>query len=145
MFSIMGVNFKAIVNVTQIMVKKMIAAKIEGSIVHISSYAGKIPLPQISMYSASKAAVIMLTKCMAMEFGPYKIRVNSVCPTYMITDFTKEYIDQNPERFKSILDKQCFKKFLDPVEAAKLVRYLSSNDAGMINGTSVDIDGGAFC
>jgi len=142
---IMGVNFKAIVNVTQVMVKKMIASKIQGTVVHVSSYAGKMPLPQISMYSASKAAVLILTKCMAMEFGPYGIRVNAICPTYMITDFTKDYIEKNPDRFKTILDKQCFKKFLDPVEAAKAVRYLSSPEGSMITGSSLDIDGGAFC
>jgi len=141
---IFGVNFKAIVNVTQIMVKKMIDAKIPGTIVHISSYAAKLDLPQIAMYSASKAAVVMLTKNMSLEFGPYNIRANCICPTYMITDFTKEYIEKNPERFEKILDKQVTKKFLDPVEAAKAVLYLSSGDSSMVNGISFDIEGGAL-
>jgi NAD(P)-dependent dehydrogenase (short-subunit alcohol dehydrogenase family) len=97
------------------------------------------------MYSASKAAVVMLTKSMSLEFGPHQINVNCICPTYMITDFTKEYIDKNPERFEQILNKQVIKKFLEPVDAAKSVLYLSSDAASMINGTSLDIDGGVYC
>jgi len=141
---IFGVNFKAIVNVTQIMVKKMIESKIEGTIVNISSYAAKLALPQIAMYSASKAAVVMLTKNMSLEFGTYNIRANCICPTYMITDFTKDYIEKNPERFEEILGKQVIKKFLDPIEAAKAVLYLSGQDSSMINGISLDIEGGAL-
>jgi len=141
---IFGVNFKATVNVSQIMAKKMIENKIEGTIVNIASYAGKIPLPSISMYSGSKGAVIMVTKSMSMELGPHNIRVNCICPTYMITDFTREYINKETERFEKILGKQVMKKFLDPVDAAKAVLYLSSPEAAMINGASLDIDGGCF-
>jgi L-xylulose reductase len=139
---IFGVNYKSIVNISQIMSKKMIASKIPGTIVHISSYASYVQLPSISVYSASKAAVVNLTKHMSLELGPHKIRVNCVCPTYMITDFTKEYIEKNPERFQKILDKQNFKEFADPVDVGKLVVFLSSEEAKMINGSKVKIDGG---
>jgi len=106
--------------------------------------AAKLALPSISMYSASKAAVVMLTKSMSLEFGPHNIRANCICPTYMITDFTKEYIEKNPERFREILDKQVFKKFLDPTEAAKAALWLSGPETTMITGTSLDIEGGAL-
>lgn len=79
---------------------------------------------------------------MSAELGPHKIRVNCVCPTYMITDFTKDYIEKNPERFEKILDKQNFKEFVDPVDVGKLVVFLSGDGAKMINGSKVKIDGG---
>ena len=103
--------------------------------------ASKAVLPAISMYSASKAAVTMLTKSMAVELGP-TIRVNCVCPTYMITPLTKKYITEFPERFDGILNRAPIKRFLEPSETADSVIFLSSPNSSMITGTSLDIDGG---
>jgi len=138
---IFGVNFRAIVNVSQVVAKKMLEKGTGGTIVNISSFADKSVLPSISMYSASKAAVTMLTKSMAVELGP-TIRVNCICPTYMVTPLTKKYIAEFPDRFDGILKRAPIKRFLEPSETADSVLFLSGPTSSMITGTSLDIDGG---
>lgn len=140
---IFGVNFKAIVNVSQAVAEEMLSSGKGGTIVNISSFAANSVLPAISMYSCSKAAVSMLTKNMAVELGP-TIRVNCICPTYMITPLTTEYIKQNPERFEGMLNRAPIKRFLTPAEAADSIMFLSSPASAMITGVSLDVDGG-YC
>jgi NAD(P)-dependent dehydrogenase (short-subunit alcohol dehydrogenase family) len=93
------------------------------------------------MYSASKAAVTMLTKSMAVELGP-SVRVNCICPTYMITPLTQKYVKANPERFEGMLNRAPIKRFLEPAETADSVLFLSGPTSKMITGTSLDVDGG---
>jgi len=138
---IFGVNYKAIVNVTQVVAGGMLSSGKGGTIVNISSYAGKVHLPDISTYCASKAAVVMMTKSMAVELGP-SIRVNAICPTYMITPFTKDYIAQNKERFDALLQRAPIKRFLEVSEAVDSIIFLSSPASAMINGIALDVDGG---
>jgi len=139
---IFGINFKAIVNVSQTIAKGMIEKGTGGTIVNISSLFGKLALENISMYCASKSAVIMLTQCMALELGSSNIRVNAVCPQYMITPLTKDYIEKNPEKFDAIIDRQANKRFLTPQETADSVIFLSSPASSMITGQALNVDGG---
>jgi L-xylulose reductase len=139
---IFGVNFKAIVNVSQIVAKKMIQKGSGGTIVNIASLFGKSALANISMYCCSKAAVTMLTKSMAIELAEHNIRVNCVCPTYMITPLTKDYIEKNPEKFEGILNRQAIKRFAQPEETADSVIFLSGPGSTMITGEALGVDGG---
>jgi len=139
---IFGINFKAIVNVSQVIAKGMIDRGTGGTIVNISSLFGKMALQDISVYCASKSAVIMMTQCMALELGSSNIRVNAVCPQYMITPLTKDYIEKNPEKFDAIIDRQSHKRFLTPQETADSVIFLSSPQSSMITGQALNVDGG---
>lgn len=84
----------------------------------------------------------MLTRSMASELGPSNIRVNSVCPTYMETPLTADYIKRTPEVFKEIFNRATIKRFLKPTEVVDSILFLSSPAASMINGTALNVDGG---
>lgn len=75
------VNVKSVVNISKLVTNKMIAAGKKGSIVNVSSTAGLKPGRDLMIYHMTKAALEMLTKCMAKQLGPFGIRVNSINPT----------------------------------------------------------------
>lgn len=98
------------------------------------------------MYSCTKAALSMLTKCMALELGECGIRVNSISPAPTVMG-KEMFVSSNPkivQETQKILDRQVIKRPVQPIDAADLVLFLSSPDSAMITGTSVPIDGGIF-
>ncbi|CAG7831863.1 unnamed protein product [Allacma fusca] len=140
--TILDINFKQVINVSQTVVNGLIETKAGGgTIVNISSVLALKPFQGSSMYCCSKAALSMLTKCQAVEFGPHDVRVNSIRPTLMATGLVK-----NPEIFQTLFDavqkKQIIKKPLETQEVAQLVVFLSSSQAGMITGEEIAIDAG---
>jgi len=80
------VNVKAVINISQVVAESLISRGCPGSIVNISSQSSVRAGPDRTVYSASKGALDMITKVMALELGPHKIRVNSVNPTVVMTD-----------------------------------------------------------
>jgi len=110
------------------------------TIVNIASVSGYLPMAGTSVYSASKAAVIMLTKCLALELGP-TIRVNAICPGVIRTEMTR-HIWQDAARAASTADRVALKKIGTPEEIASAALYLSSEDSGFSTGTEIVVDGG---
>jgi len=135
----MAVNFKAMVNVTQAVSKGMIAAGNGGSIVNMASLAGHLTVPGISAYSCTKAAIMMLTKSMALELGKHKIRANSVSPTGAATIMATLL----PEAAGAVIGRALDPRPVTPEEVADTVLFLLSPLSGMITGTDVLIDCGA--
>lgn len=136
----MDVNFNAGFNVSQVVAKMMIEKKICGSIVFISSVGSTLALDKMSVYNCTKSAIDMLTKCMALELGPHKIRVNSVNPTVVWTDLAlkiKDQINKMPTLSLTPLGK-----FADKEDIVNTVLFLLSDKSGMIHGESIRIDGG---
>lgn len=111
------------------------------SIVNVSSLAAVSAFQGHAVYSASKASVDMLTKSMALEFGPRKIRVNSVNPTVILT---KMGLDNwsDPIKSKPLLDKIPLHRFGQVNEVVEPIIYLLSNKSSFINGSCLLIDGG---
>jgi len=134
----LNVNFSAMVNIGQAVAKGMIQSKTEGSIVNISSIGDRLAYTGIGAYSATKAAVTMLTKSMAMELGEYNIRVNCICPGTMNTEMTRGVSAASA----TALQKAVIKRLIETSESADLVCFLLSPLAGMITGSAVLIDGG---
>lgn len=138
---IFDVNVKAIMNVSQVVAKDMIERNVAGSIVNVSSQASKAALKDHAVYCSSKGAVDMLTKTMALELGPYNIRVNTVNPTVVLTEMGRlGWSDK--DKAESMLSKIPLGRFAEVDEVVDAIIYLLSDRSSMINGVTLPIDGG---
>ena len=110
-----------------------------GNIINITSVAGLKGMPRQVNYSASKAGMIGLTKALAREVGPYKVRVNAIAPGYIDTDM----IGDLKEGYKEELLKRIpMSRFGRAEEVAKCAVFLASDDAKYITGQVITVDGG---
>jgi NAD(P)-dependent dehydrogenase (short-subunit alcohol dehydrogenase family) len=121
-----------------------------GSIVNISSMAGKTSWPGSAQYSAAKAGVIGLTRSVAVELAPYRVNVNAVCPGNTMTDMVIG-VGQivggrdglSSEEWLAQRAKDCpMGRFASPDEIAGVVAFLASPDGGYITGQAIEVDGG---
>ncbi len=122
-----------------------------GSIVNIASVTGKRPLPQRTPYAASKMGVIGLTRTLAAEVGPWKIRVNAVCPG-AVTGPRQDKVYEGIMRFTGKTRAQvlaeraelaALKTFVNPQDVAAVVAFLCSDDAAMMTGQDLNVSAGA--
>ncbi len=117
--------------------------KTSGSIINISSDAGLKAYQGFNAdaYSASKAALILLTKCWALEYAKDKIRVNCICPGVVDTDMTKPFLKTQKDR--EFMDSEHpLGRMGQPEEVAKAVMYFASDDSSWTTGAILAIDGG---
>lgn len=138
---IFSVNVKAPLFIAQAVSKRMIAKGSGGAIVNVSSQASMIALKDHTLYCSTKAAMDMFTKTMALELGPYKIRVNAVNPTVVMTDMGRIGWS-DPAKAKPMLDTIPLGRFAEVEDVVHAILYLLSDKAGMVNGTMLPIDGG---
>jgi dihydroanticapsin dehydrogenase len=117
--------------------------KTSGSIINISSDAGLKAYQGFNAdaYSATKAALIILTKCWALEYAKDKIRVNCICPGVVDTDMTKPFLKtQNDREFMD--NEHPIGRIGQPEEVAKAIIYFASDDASWTTGAVLAVDGG---
>lgn len=112
-----------------------------GAIVNISSSAGKIAHTEHAAYCASKFGLNGLTKVLALELGPFGIRVNAVAPTVTLTPMG-EKVWSAPEKKGPMIARIPLGRFLVPREVADAVLFLASESAAMVNGEVLLVDGG---
>lgn len=112
------------------------------AIVSVSSTFGLVGFPQSSSYAATKAAIIGLTRQMAVDYGPRGIRVNAVAPGLIATPLTRERIATNPLYRTLLIRGTPFPRIGDPRDVAAAIAFLCSDDAGFINGQVLAVDGG---
>jgi 2-deoxy-D-gluconate 3-dehydrogenase len=135
----LDINLKASFFVAQACARHMIDQG-QGRIVNLASQAAVIGLDQHVAYCASKAAVVGMTKVLAMEWAPYGINVNAVSPTIVETALGKKaWAGERGEQAKKQIPVG---RFAQPEEVAGLVLYLLSGAAQMVTGENVVIDGG---
>ncbi len=139
--AVMDVNLRGAYFLSQMVARKMIAAETGGSIINISSQMAHVGGIERSVYCASKSAVEGFTKAMAIEWGPYQVRVNTICPTFVRTALT-EATFQNSERRAWIEDKIKLGRVGEVEDMMGGVVFLASDAAALITGTSLLIDGG---
>jgi len=113
-----------------------------GRIVNLSSQAALVALPGESLYCMAKAAVSHLTRCLAVEWGPYGIAVNAVAPTFIHTPGTESALS-NPD-FRADVERRiaALHRIGEPDEVANAVLFLCSPAASLITGETLVIDGG---
>lgn len=112
-----------------------------GRIVNISSQAGFVALTTESIYCMTKAGISHLTKCLALEWAPHNITVNSVAPTFINTPGTRKWLDDDAFR-ASVEERIPLGRIGDPMDVAASVRFLVSPAASLITGATLMIDGG---
>ena len=117
--------------------------KTGGSIINISSDAGLKAYQGFNAdaYSASKAALIILTKCWALEYAKDKVRVNCICPGVVDTDMTKPFMKTQKDK-EFMNNEHPIGRIGQPEEVAKAIMYFASDDASWITGAVLAVDGG---
>jgi NAD(P)-dependent dehydrogenase (short-subunit alcohol dehydrogenase family) len=122
--------------------RHMIAAGEGGAVVNVASIMGLSGgiYPNIS-YQTTKGAVVNMTRALAIEWAPHKIRVNAVAPTYVRTPFIQALLEQ-PEVVRRIEDMTPLRRIAEPEEVASAVLYLASPAAAMVTGHTLPVDGG---
>ena len=115
-----------------------------GAIVNMASTNGLLGEALEAHYNAAKGGVVLLTKTMAIELAPYGIRVNSVCPGFILTDLARE-AGLPQEEIDDYARKIPMGRTGRPEEVAAAFSFLASDDASFITGTEVVVDGGQIC
>lgn len=139
--AVMDINLRGAYFLTQAVAKGLIAAGRAGSLINISSQMGHVGGLDRAVYCASKFAVEGFTKAMALEFGAHKIRVNTICPTFILTDLTRPTFE-DPERRAWVLDKIKLGRAGEVEDLMGAVVYLASDASNLVTGTSMFVDGG---
>lgn len=112
------------------------------SIVNISSMAAQYGLPYVIAYSASKTAIEGMTRAMAVELAPMKIRVNCVAPGFIKTPMTAKALDSDPARKSRVFARTPMGEMGLPEDIADAVLFLASPQARFITGVVLPVDGG---
>ncbi len=139
------INTIATFNLAQLCALKMIKTKnrkkIGGAIVNMSSQMGHVGGPIRSVYNMTKFGLEGLTKGMSIDLAKYNIRVNTVCPTFVVTPMTSKFLKS--KKFKNeVLGNIPLGRFAELSDVASAAVFLASDAASMISGTSLLVDGG---
>lgn len=136
--NLFAVNYFAMLRIIQKVSKRMARQK-KGVIINMGSNAGIAPQPGKIAYGSSKAAVMMMTKCLAKELGPMGIRVNAIAPGPIETEMIHQYKD---DVLKNLASESALRRLGTTEEIAKVAVFLASEQASYINGEIIKVDGG---
>jgi NAD(P)-dependent dehydrogenase (short-subunit alcohol dehydrogenase family) len=141
---VLGVNVIGPALVTKFAIPFMKAKG--GSIVNMASMSGLIAQADFATYNASKGALITMTKCLALDLAPYKIRVNSICPGCILTSASYREIERLGLTFEQWRDQvaplHMLNRLGEPREVANATLFLASDEASFITATHLMVDGG---
>lgn len=139
--AIMGLNVRAAYFVAQAVAKRLLAAKLPGSIINISSQMGHVGAARRTVYCASKHAMEGFTKAMAIELAPHAIRVNSLGPTFLETPMTKPFFENKAFR-DEVLSKIKLGRLGQLEEMTGAIVFLASDASSLMTGSALVLDGG---
>jgi NAD(P)-dependent dehydrogenase (short-subunit alcohol dehydrogenase family) len=111
------------------------------AVVNLSSIMATQHARQLSAYSTAKAAIAGLSRSLAVEFAPYNIRVNYLCPGFIPTLLTGRYTN-NPHLSKALIAQMPMRRFGTPEEVARVALFLASDDSAYTTGEGIMVDGG---
>lgn len=139
---VMAVNNKAVYLAARAFVPAMKAAG-AGCILNIASTAGVSPRPNLSWYNASKGWMITATRAMAVELAPHGVRVNAINPVAGETPLLASFMGEDtPEMRAKFLSTIPIGRFSQPEDIANAALYLCSEEASMVTGVAMEVDGG---
>ena len=139
-----AVNVRGVFNVTKAFVPQMLARR-KGVIVNTASVAGLVPIRDRLAYATTKAAIVEMTRCIAIDHASDGLRVNCVCPGRVETPFVAARIQEYPDpeaAYKEMTNTQALGRMGRPEEIAAAVLYLASDEAAFVTGSAFIIDGG---
>ncbi len=139
--AVMDVNVRGAFVLSAEAARGMISAGKPGSIIHISSQMGHVGGIERAVYCASKHALEGMVKAMAIEWGPHKVRINTICPTFIRTPLAAVTLD-DPDRRAWVESKIKLGRVGDVEDIMGAVAYLASDASALVTGTSLLIDGG---
>lgn len=139
---VMNINVKGIFFMTKYVIPKM-EKNSSGSIINIASFVAQMgcSVPQ-DAYTASKGAVVALTKSLAIQFRPKGIRTNAISPGPIETPLLMEWLVSDEEAKKVRLDRQPAGRFGKPEDIVNCALYLASDESNWTNGANINVDGG---
>jgi len=144
----MRVNAQAVLLGCQAAARRMIGQG-GGAIVNVASNAGKVGYRNMAGYNASKAAVVSLTRSLALEWAEHDINVNAVCPGGVDTPMLREVAEwlaprlgQAPDALHAQMKPLQMERRIQPIEVGRVVAFLLTDAAAIIRGQSINVDGG---
>ena len=138
---IVGINLKGVFFGCQVFGKYLVGRGRGGAIINLGSMSGIVPLSRVFTYSATKAAVHNLSKNLAREWAPSRVRVNTLIPGFFPAEQNRKIL--SPERVASILGHTPMKRFGEAAELVGATLLLASDAAGgFITGSEIVVDGG---
>jgi NAD(P)-dependent dehydrogenase (short-subunit alcohol dehydrogenase family) len=139
--TVMAVNLRGAYFLSAEVARGLIEAGRPGSIIHISSQMGHVGGVERAVYCATKHGLEGMVKAMAIEWGPHRVRINTICPTFIRTPLTEPTF-ANPERVRWIEEKIKLGRVGAVEDVMGAVVYLASEASALVTGTSLMIDGG---
>ena len=137
---IMDINIRSVFQLTRRVLPIMMDQK-SGSIIHISSILGLIAVPEVAAYNVSKGALNQFSRSIAVEYGSYGIRSNSVCPGLIETDMTADLMN-DASLMQEWSKEYPIGRFGKPEDVASACLFLASDESSFITGTLLPVDGG---
>jgi 3-oxoacyl-[acyl-carrier protein] reductase len=140
---IFAVNVKSIFNMVRAVVPRM-RDNGGGVMLNVGSTAGMRPRPGLTWYNASKGAVNLVSKSLAVELAPWRIRVNALCPVMGVTGMLSDFmgVDDTPENRARFLATIPLGRLSQPEDIAAAALFLASDEAAFITGIELPVDGG---
>jgi NAD(P)-dependent dehydrogenase (short-subunit alcohol dehydrogenase family) len=139
--AVASLNVRAAFFVAQAVAKRLIEVGEPGSIIQMSSQMGHVGGARRTVYCTTKHAMEGMTKAMAIDLAPHRIRVNSICPTFIETPLTRPFFADTAFR-ESVLNKIKLGRLGQVEDLMGAVVFLASNAAGLMTGSSLMVDGG---
>jgi glucose 1-dehydrogenase len=140
--AVLDVNLKGSFLVGQAVARQMVKQGQGGAIVNMSSVNGRLAIPSIASYNASKGGVDQLTRVMALSLAEHRIRVNGVAPGTIATELAAKAVLTSEEAKARIMSRTPMKRLGEPGEIASVVAMLLSDAASYMTGETVLVDGG---
>jgi NAD(P)-dependent dehydrogenase (short-subunit alcohol dehydrogenase family) len=145
--AVMDVNVRGLLLCTKYAGRAMTTAG-SGCIINLASVNGMVGFPNITVYNASKGAVLAITRQTALDLGPHGVRVNAISPGYIDNPMMRAYCDAQPKpegALAAAFGSIPLGRFGSEEDIAGGAAYLASDDAKWVTGTTLLIDGGSLC